>query len=190
MKSKLFFAASALCAVLFTGCLVPSLEPLFEEKDLVAYSDLIGTWTQDGKGEDSWQFEKDGKYYKLTHVDSKKRTATFVGSVGKLGTNVFLDLFPGDSKLEGQVNDLQLVHLAPVHTFVKLSKQGSALHLTAMDIEWLNEALKQNPKLISHVSRKEYAILTASTPELQKFVTTYGDNTNVFKNVIKLESKK
>jgi hypothetical protein len=88
------------------------------------------------------------------------------------------------------VNELELIHLIQAHTFAKLSKQGAALQLTAMDFEWLAKTLKNNPKPIPHVSRKDYAILTASTEELQKFVAAHADNTNAFKNAITLLPKK
>jgi hypothetical protein len=190
MKSKIYLTLLAACAALVAGCLVPSFHPLFEEKDLVAYSDIVGTWSQDGKDDNLWKFERDGKEYKLTHTDDKKQTATFEVLVGKIGTNLFLDVFPEDSDLDDHVNDLQIAQLVPSHTFLKLSKDGANLQLIAMDFEWLMKALEENPRLVSHVRRKDHAMLTAPTAELQKFVTAHAGNTNVFKNVITLQPKK
>ncbi len=190
MKSKFFVVLVAACAAVFTGCLIPSLNPLFSEKDFVSYSDLIGTWSQDGKGEDSWKFEKDGKTYKLTHVDEKKRTAEFTISVGKIGTNIFIDSFFGDERPDEHLSNFAVVHLIPAHTFLKVQKQGTALNLIALDVEWMQKALKEDPKLISHVMRDNYPLLTASTEELQKFIAKFAANTNAFKNTIVLEPKK
>jgi hypothetical protein len=191
MKTKLALVSVAACIALLAGCVVPSLNPLFTEKDLVAYSDLLGAWSQDGKGEDSWTFEKDGKAYKMTHVDEKKRKATFTVSVGKIGTNIFIDSFIADDKLDEHVNDFTVVHLTPVHLFMKVTKQGDALQLVPLDLEWTSKVLKENPKLLPHVMREhDNPVLTASTEELQKFVAKYAADTNAFKNSIVLERKK
>lgn len=187
MKTKLLVLLA--CVTILTGCLVPSLNPLFEEKDLVSYSDLIGTWNQDGKDNNSWKFEKEGRRYKLTHVDEKKRTALFDISIGKIGTNVFMDVFPADEKVEG-LNDFTTVHLVPAHTFAKIEKHGRSLHLVMLDFEWMGKTLKDKPTLVPHVMRGNYPVLTASTEELQKFVAKFAADTNAFNNSIDLQPKK
>lgn len=190
MKSKLFVSLAAACVAVFTGCMVPSLNPLFAEKDLVAYSDIIGNWSQDGKDEDSWKFEKDGKTYKLTHWDEKKRKATFTVSIGKIGTNVFMDVFPSDERPDEHLSDMAVMHLVPAHTFLKVQKQGAAMNLVALDLEWTTKTLKDDPKMIAHVMRDNYPVLTASTEELQRFVGKLAANTNAFKNTIELQPRK
>ena len=187
---KRFISLLAVATLAFTGCVVQSLNPLFDDKDLVLYSDLVGSWTQDGKGEDLWKFEPDGKHYKLTHTDKQKHTATFTASVGRIGTNVFLDMFLEDDDLGKSLNEFATVHLVVAHTFAKVTKSGDTLHLTAMDLEWLSKTLKDNPKLLPHVMRKDIPTITASTEELQKFVAKYADDKAVFKNDIELKPKK
>ncbi|MBK6364443.1 MAG: hypothetical protein IPF52_13480 [Saprospiraceae bacterium] len=41
---------------ILTGC-IPSLNPLYTDKDLVFTSQLLGTWTG-AKSEESWTFDK------------------------------------------------------------------------------------------------------------------------------------
>ena len=93
----------------------------------------------------------------------------------------------------GKMNDLAAVHLVPTYTFIKLRKTDEGLTLIAMNLEWLLKLLSDEPKAISHVMRrvdKDYVpLLTASTEELQKFVTKYASDDKAFGNEIKLVRK-
>jgi len=181
----------ALCAavLLFAGCVVPSLQPLIAEKDYVAYSELTGSWVQTDDEKLLYTFAADGKAYKLTQVDEKQHTAVFRAVVGKLGTNVFLDTSIEDPKFEDRVNDFAVVHLVPGHVFVKVTQRDNQLVFTALDVTWLKDLLRENPKAIAHVMQEERPILTATTEELQKFVIKYAADTNAFKNEIILKRK-
>ena len=190
MKQKIFFSLS-LAALLFSGCVVQSISPL-AEKDYVAYPGLTGTWTQkdDGKETGLWTFVAEDKHYKLTHTDEKKHKAIFQVAAGKIGTNVFLDFFPDDLLPGSELNEFAAAHLIGAHIFVKAMKTNDALLLIAMDVEWLEKYLEQNPNGIAHVVQDKRPILTASTEELQKFVAKYTNEEKVFKNEIMLVPKK
>jgi hypothetical protein len=182
--------AVIIAAVFFTGCIVQSLNPLFDEKDLVSYSDIAGSWTQEGEGKGIWKFEPDGKRYKLTHTDDEKHTATLIASIGRIGTNIFMDTWLEDDDGGKSLNQFGAVHLVQVHSFMKVTKDGDTLRLTMMDLDWLDKTLKENPKLLPHVMRKNGPILTASTEELQKFVAKHAADKAVFKNDVELKPKK
>lgn len=136
------------------------------------------------------EIEPDGKHYKLTHTNEEKHTATLIVSIGRIGTNIFMDTWLDDDDNGKTLNQFGAVHLAQVHTFMKITKDGDALRLTTMDLDWLQKTLKENPKLIPHVMRKNGPILIASTEELQKFVAKYADDKSVFKNEVTLKPKK
>ena len=192
MKTKFVFGLCLLAAIFFGGCVVQSIQPLFAEKELISYPALVGTWAQpDGDKEVGlWVFVAHNQQYELTHTDEKGRKALFTVGVGKLGTNVFLDGFPANLLPGSELNDLAQVHLIGAHTFVKLVKTNDALVLLAMDYEWLENLLKENPKAIAHAVQDKRPILTATTEELQKFVAKYAGDAKVFKNEIKLVPKK
>jgi len=172
------------------GCVIPSLNPLFTERQSITYPAIVGSWTQDD-GKQTWTFAAStNNTYKVTQTDEDHHVAIFDVRIGKLGTNIFFDSFIDDPKFEDRINNLAILHLAGVHLITKVSNDGDALHLTWLDVEWMNGELKKNPKLIPHVMQSERAILTASTEELQKFVTQYAADTNAFKNEIKLMRKK
>ncbi len=189
MKTKLLFGILAFAAVWLAGCFVRSLHPLFTEQELVRYSDIVGTWSQDGRDDNSWTFVSTGRMYRLTHVDAKKRSATFLAGVGRIGTNVFLAAMVEDTTLEDRLNDFASAHLVSAYSFFKVEKRGKNLDLVFLDPEWLDKQLKAEPNLVAHVRRDSEVILNAPTAELQKFVGRFASDTNAFKNALTLVPK-
>ena len=191
MKTKLFVGLG-LIAMLVGGCVVPSLQPLFAERDYIYAPELVGIWIpKDESDKEVWVFAEDGRQYLLTHTDDKGHQATFHIAAGSIGTNVFLDFSPLDPRPGQELNSLLQAHLLPVHLFAKLVKTNDDLTLVAMNVEWLNDQLKANPKEIAHAHRTSDApLLTGSTEEVKKFVTRHASDTNAFKNSIVLTAKK
>ena len=197
MKTKLPLFAVGLLAALFAGCVVQSINPLFAEKEFIAFPNLVGTWAQKegDKEQGVWVFAADGQQYKLTHTDDSGHKAMFHVAAGQIGTNVFLDSFLEDLIPHGEMNDFATVHLVPTHAFIKIRKTGAGLTLVLMDLDWLTKHLTENPKALAHIMRpsgggdERWPLLTASTGELQKFVAQYANDDKVFKNEIKLVPK-
>lgn len=178
--------------MLLGGCVVQSINPLFTDKEFISYPALIGTWAQqDGEKEEGvWTFAAHQQQYELTHTDEKGHKAAFIVTAGKIGTNVFLDGFPSDPLPGGELNGIMQAHLIGAHTFIKLVKTNDALVFLAMDYEWLEQHLKDNPKAVAHIVQDKRPILTASTEDLQKFVAKYANDEKIFKNEIKLVPRK
>jgi hypothetical protein len=190
MKAKCFVGLG-LASLLLAGCVVQSIHPLFAEKDIIPFPGLVGTWEQkdDGKQVGLWMFSADGQRYQLTHTDEKGHKAKFDVIAGKIGTNVLLDFTIKSLEPEGSLNDLAAVSLIPAHTFAKVVKKDDALLLVAMDYEWLEKHLTENPKSVTHMFQDKRPILTASTEELQKFVAKYASDEMIFKNEVRLTPK-
>ncbi len=191
MKIKLL-GGLGLLTLLFGGCVVQSIQPFLAEKDYISVPFILGTWEQrDGEKQVGvWTFTADGRRYKLAHADENGHKATFDVSAGKIGTNVFLDFVLNDVEPPDSLNHFAAVSLIPAHTFARLTKTNDALVLVAMDYEWLEKHLKENPKAIAHVFQDKRPILMASTEDLQKFVGKYANDEMVFKNQIALTPTK
>jgi hypothetical protein len=187
MKTKLLFILG-LVAMIFGGCVVQSIQPLFNEKEYIEYPVLVGAWKQQEENKDVgvWIFSKEGTHYKLVHSDEKAHRASFNVAAGKIGTDVFLDLVLTDIEPKDSLNDLAQVSLLATHAFAKLVKTNDALVFVALDYEWLEKHLEANPKAIAHVLQDKRPILTASTEELKLFVAKHAKDNKVFKNEIKL----
>ena len=179
---KIILAATLGLAVFLAGC-IPSLNPLYTEKDLVFDPALVGVWSNGANATDSWKFQKrDEKSYALVIRDDDK-TSPFVAHLVKLGKYRFLDLCPNkdglnDSKVEGTY----AMALIRGHLFLKVSQIEPTLQMVMLDPDWLDKLLKKNPKSIHHKRNEDGdgIVLTASTKELQKFMLKYADTKDAF----------
>ena len=183
-------------AWLVAGCFPTSINPLYTEPDLAFDPALAGVWRGDDEGDaakETWAFEKAGdKSYKLVHTDKDGRAGQFEVHRLKLGDTFLLDFFPAaGSDQETNRNEIYQFHFVPVHSFAKVSRTDSALHLTFMGLEWLGKLLEKNPQAIGHEmvgpANDQRCVLTASTKDLQKFVRQNLDNKEAFIDPIKLK---
>ena len=111
MKTKKFLFY--LLAVLLGGC-IPSLHPLYTEKDLIFEEKLLGTWAKNDSKE-TWQFKRanGNKYYKMTYTDEEGKKGHFDAGLGKLNNMMFLNIFPKEPELKE--NDFYKFHILRVH---------------------------------------------------------------------------
>ena len=193
---KRIIAPLVLCVALF-GCSVPSLNPLYTEKELVFDPALVGVWVDGGQ---TWSFEKSGdKSYKLLHNDGKGRTGTFDAHLVKLKDYLFLDISVTDLGAKEESRDELVTRtLIPGHLFLKVTESGPMLRLSWMHRRWLEAELGGNPKAIAHFKNGNQTsqtaptptiVLTAPTEELQAFVIKYADDIKAFVETARLTRK-
>lgn len=173
-------------ALAVAGC-IPSLQPLYTDKTTVFDPALVGFWVQDN-GDSTWEFVRnESNTYGLTYTDKEGKPGHFEVRLVKLDGKFFLDLFPEDPK---QIeNAYYKYHLLRVHTFLKMSLDGSTLELAGMDPGWLMRQLDADPRFVRHSRVNDTIVLTAPPEDLQKFVRRYVDDKNVFTAVINLTRK-
>jgi hypothetical protein len=172
MKKASFVTLLAVTVFLaLLGC-IPSVYPLYTEKDLTYDPALLGSWREKEDSEGSWTFTQDKeKTYKLV-IRDKDKSSPFLGRLLKLGDRRFLDITPDGAGLEDlNREDLYKALLIPGHFFFRVDQVEPALKLTALKGDWLNNLLKKDPKAIQHLQHgSDTVILTAPTEELQKFI--------------------
>src|SRR3990170_1492928 len=158
--------------IFLTGC-VPSLHPLFTDKDLVFDQVLVGTWV-DEDGKNTWEFRKSGENaYELVYTENEE-PAKFQAHLVKLGDFLFLDIFPEEP---GMKNGLYKGLLIPAHGFSRIWIEGDSVRLAYLDPDWLIKMIDEKKVKIEHDFIDETIILTAQTKDLQKFAIKYaGDN--------------
>ena len=165
------------------ACGIPSLYPLYSEDSLVFKKELLGIWL-DQNEPSQWHFEAVGDHhYKLTHTSDSLK-AEFKAYLVQLEDHYFLDLYPAE--LAGGLNEMMAMHLIPVHTFSKVVFEDGQVSLHFFDIDWLEKLSNNKQLLIKHETTDDYILLTAATPELQKFVLKYADSKEAFIDPIKL----
>lgn len=185
MKKTLILQLAAV-ALGLAGCFVPSVNPLYTEKELVFDSRLVGTWGKTN-ADDRWVFSSHrAKAYTWTAQEGDG-TNVFRVHLVQLGEHRFLDalLVRTTEKWEG-IGRASVV-VRPAHIFFQVELTNSSLSLRALDVEWLDKLLKANPQAVAHeriqepdVEEDGRVLLTAATAELQRFMLKHATNLDAF----------
>jgi hypothetical protein len=152
------------------GC-VPSLNPLYLEKDLVHDPAFLGDWSEDGT-EDKWRFEPgEGRSYRVTFREGDEE-GEFIVHLLELDGYRYLDFEPVRDGLKamGQTGFYRM-HWVPTHTFARVELKDGVLRMAMVNPDWLTSKLEQDPGCLAHRRRgDDDLVLTASTEELQRFL--------------------
>jgi len=175
MKTTNMLAILTLAA-LMTGC-VPSLHPLYTEKDVVFDPALVGTW-EEKDGKNTWTFQKSGdKGYELVSTEGGE-PGRFEAHLVQLGKYSFLDTYPEEM---GPQNDMHKVHLIRAHFIWRIWREGDLLRIATLDNDWLKKLITEKKVQIPHEELgKDYLVLTAKTQQIQKLVLQFADDPKAF----------
>jgi len=182
---KGFVAAGAVLALLIAAGCIPSLHPLYTDADIVFEPALVGTW-DGGDAEPSLVFTQAGEdAYTLVYTEDSEESGAFDVHLASINGRLFLDLFPQEPDIDASA--FYMLHLMPVHTFALVELSEQELKLSVIDPNWLDELLKQDPSAIKHEMVMDYPVFTASTEELQAFVTKYAETEGAFSTPMPLK---
>ena len=167
------FAGILLAAVIIAGCVVSSVYPYYQPKDVSFDAALLGKWipaekTNTSSQGESWMFEKiNDSIFKLTTVDGE--TNQYDAVLFKIRDATFLDCLPRERREFSTPNHL-LLRVESIHPQFKI---------TLLDYTWLTKLIEKEPRAIRHIIVTNeagfeggggYLTLTADTAELQKFI--------------------
>lgn len=174
MKTKFTLALIA-ATVLLAGCWQKSVYPFFKEKDVFYEEKLIGTWREE-KPDDptTWKIVKgeSPNSYNI-HIESKDVKLDCDGRLFKMADVKMLDLY---SRNRGIVD-------MPAHTLFRVKEIGESLKIQMLSPNWMKTRLQLHPKEIANVftpnpehpddvEQGEF-VLTASTDDVQKYITAH-----------------
>lgn len=180
------------------GCIVKSVHPFYKESDVVYQKDLEGSWVDQDKN--GWQIHKNpykSNSYEL-HYSKNGREISLLGHLFKLNDNLYIDLIPTEDNSEDiPVFDL---HIVPTHSIARVATLNDhQVSIKWFNEEWLRKMFVENRIKISHELVMDenpqspddgFYLLTASTDELQKFVSKYGDDPQAYDDDLKLQLTK
>jgi hypothetical protein len=190
MKAKIlkFVAAGAVLSML-AGCIVLSVYPFYNAKDLTFDPGLAGRWARTGRANEFWQFTASGeKSYALSTTDSAS-TNCFTAHLFQLKQYQFLDL------LTTNRDEFEL----PLHLISQVTRTDTNLSLHFLDYGWLTALIETNPTVLRHIEVPEkpddtnggnMVYLTAGTADLQKFLLKHVGDTNAFNSDSAVELQK
>ncbi len=156
--------------VILAGC-VPSIYPLYTEKDIVLDPALIGSWL-DKDEEETWTFARgDDQSYDMS-ISGEDSTVMFRTHLVEFDGHRFIDVYPNPPDWDDSpYRDLML----PLHWFGSITINGDTLVISLMDPNGLDKLVEAGVTLPSSVDIDNLRVLTASTEELQKFVIDNQD---------------
>lgn len=162
---------SLLAIALLLGCL-PTVNPVYTEKDLIFDEAILGVWNQDS-GASSWDFsKKDDKSYLLQYTDKDSRTGRFVAHLAEIKGTKFLDLYPVKQEEE---SGFYTFHTVPLHTIYRVVQTEPELKLAGIDYNWFKEYINEHPGALQMLTINDRKIVSSSTKELQAFVIEHKE---------------
>jgi hypothetical protein len=181
MKTRNLIAIGA--AVILLAACIPSVNPFYQDKDVVVNAHLVGEW-QDAKGGDNpetWSFEQStNKGYNLT-ITEQGKTGKFSAHLFQLKEAQFLDLIPTDCDYATNQADLVAFSMFPGHLVLRVAQIEPELKIAACDYDWLGNYLETNSTVIAHHTESQRIILTAETADLQKFLLNHQGTNELFR---------
>jgi hypothetical protein len=159
--------------IVFTGCWVLSIDPLYTSDDLVYEEGLVGSWGDpEGESEETWTFsQNDDKSYRLVIKEEGEPDAAFEAHLLRLDNRLYMDLFPEEPE---SVSEAMLGHLIPAHSFWTVSLDSNVLALDVISAEWLEKQIDSAKVDIDNIRRDDALVLTAHTQDLQAFVIEHA----------------
>lgn len=195
MKSKGILLT--LSILLFSSCIVKSLQPFYTKSSLYYNEHLLGEWTDHKKGqwtvesvkakfeedqndgvelteEDKLAYEtyKDG--YFITYIKNEKE-AGFIAMPFKIENQYFLDFIPLNIEDE-EINSLAAEHLLKTHSVAKLDfTSDNNVMFSWLSEERLKDIFNANKIRLKHekIGPEKTLLLTASSEELYAFLKKY-----------------
>jgi len=169
-------------ASLLTSCVVTSVYPFYTAKNIVFDQALLGDWIDAVKTNAPNQFvrvERLGEKGYLVTAFTESETNSTEAYLFRLKEQLFLDVFPTNRPLD----------YLPVHQVSRVISLAPKFESTDLNYDWLAKLLEQKPEAIRHLvlpdkpgdTQGGRVVLTAETPELQRFVLKHLDNTNAWK---------
>lgn len=144
------------------GC-IPSLHPLYTDKDLVFEPALLGEWV-DQESKEALTFTKgEENKYKLVFTDDSGKMLAYIAHLVRLDGKLFLDVGPDP---DAECNTA----CAPFHWFFFVSQVQPTLRIWDFHDNWLEVFLKKNPSALGHEFVGEDLWLTAPPKKLQSFL--------------------
>ena len=171
---------------LLSGCMVTSVHPYFASGDVIYEPALVGQWTNLQQADESWTFRREGfDAYGLTFVSGDKTNVVYA-HLFKLDGQRFFD-FAGRDRQCGI-----LPPPVPAHFLLRVSQFAPTLRLAPLNHDWLRNWLQQNPsaigyELVGEKPEDRRVVLTAETPELQRFLRAHLETEEAWQDPLELK---
>jgi hypothetical protein len=116
--------------------------------------------------------EYDEKHYRMTVVEGLDEEV-FDAVLVEIEKKYYLDLYPGENGCDDD-------NFIPVHTFMRIDLNDDKLIIKQFDMEKMVDLFESNRIRLRHENVKDYILITAQPKEIQKFLSAYAEQEDVF----------
>lgn len=201
MRTLSRISAIIISSIILCGCLT-TLYPIFRAQDVVTNDNLVGYWRCLNKQNETTGFlnikkipddRKNELSEKIRKVADKGYLVSMLNPGGemdglffvflvKIGNSEYFDFYPAETEVQKTVNADHKSHFLKFHTSYKCEvKDTDHFAMKLFDKGFLEELIsKQQIRLRYEVTGDGKKIITATTEELQKFISQYGDSPKAY----------
>lgn len=161
-------AAVLTAAALSSGCVVLSLNPVFDDQNIVFEESLLGSWRS---AEDNVQVTVERGEWRSYQVHYKHPVdeADFTGRLTTIGGAYFLDLMPVRGLDYGAA-------LIPAHVILKVAREGSRWSVSGLDYDRLRAQVRSGRHAaFMTIDQRQNIVLTGSTTVLRAWLRDRAD---------------
>jgi hypothetical protein len=155
----------AIALSLAPGCLVLSLNPVYDGDTIGWDPALLGSW-QDDDDRSSMDIERgEWKSYRIKYVHTIE-TGTLTGYLTSIGNDRFLDVMPARGEDRGSF-------LVPVHAIVRVELDGDRLQVVPLSYDWIKDRMTARTPvagLAAVFDQKENVLLVPPTAALRSWL--------------------
>ncbi len=161
-------------AFLSSGCLVTTLQPIYDDESLQVDETLTGTWQGQEQGATIVVERGAWKSYRVSYA-ARSTSFVFVGYLTAIGGFRFLDLTPEHGLEAGPL-------MIPAHGICRLHHDGDRLSVEVFDYDWFTSAVraKKLAGLDTAVDGRGNILLTSKTEVLRGWLEKNGATAEVF----------
>lgn len=158
-------SALLLASVASSGCLVLSLQPVYDDASVAFDEALVGQWENADDQTSATVEQAQWRSYKITYTD-RFSTRTFQGTLTKVGAARYLDL------TEVRGTDFG-PYLVPVHGVFRVTLEGDTLTAADLDYEWWTAALKAKTlgRLSVAIDDRRNVVIASATIDIRRWLT-------------------
>jgi hypothetical protein len=162
--------AVATAALLSTGCIVVSLQPVYTDDAIVFDEGLIGQWENPEDRTSAAIDRAEWRTYRIVYTE-RSTTLAFHGNLTRIGERLFLDLTQVRGVDEGP-------YLVPVHGVYRIDLEGDTLCASALDYQWFTRAMarKRIASLMPAFDGRRNVTLAAAPGPLREWLARAPDD--------------
>jgi hypothetical protein len=156
--------------LLVSGC-VRSLNPVLEDKQVVAIPELAGDWV--AKENETVRFTPaEGNAFKVSVTDKEGKTSLFDARCGKVNDLTIIEITPAE--MSEKVSSYWRALMVPAYSFFVITQTKPELHARTLDPDWLKEYIAIHPGELRMAGKaKDEGLIAASTEQVQQFIVKH-----------------